>query len=69
MSVFCSELIFSGRNFSAGGGCALDCGVSLQRRFALVPAGVSQSVTILDTFLCKFLTGVPAMYSWQKFKL
>lgn len=31
--------------------------MSLQGRFALVPAGVSKWVTILATFLCKFLAG------------
>lgn len=43
--------------FSVGVPCALDCRMSLQGRFALVPAGVSEWVTILDTFLCKFLAG------------
>lgn len=32
--------------------------MSLQRRFALLPAGVSEWLTILDKFLRKFLAGI-----------
>ena len=35
---------------------APEWGISLQR-FVLVPAGVSELVTILDKFVCKFLAG------------
>lgn len=31
--------------------------MSLQGKFTLVPAGISEQVTILDKFLCKFLAG------------
>lgn len=57
--LFYSELIFSDGFFFSPVGvpCALDCRMSLQGRFALVPAGVSKWVTILATFLCKFLAG------------
>lgn len=35
----------------------LDCGMSLQRRFALVLVGVSEWITIVDKFFCKFVAG------------
>lgn len=54
--IFYSELIFSGEFFfSVGVPGTLDYGMSLQRRFALVLVGVSEWITILNKFLCKFL--------------
>lgn len=57
--IFYSELIFSGEFFfsSVGVPGTLDCGMSLQRRFALVLVGVSEWITIVDKFFCKFLAG------------